>query len=315
VAAGPGSADRKPPLSPVPGASAETRPGPAEGQRQNVPGDNHCLLHAFAASDPERVRDTLHTWGRIDNDAYRWLSNARRVRTDLARNTALHAAHGIFLRGTHSDVARDTAEHVAQWLEANAAQLPGEFARQYRGNDDSQVFAGALERLDDGQLLALVLEHNLLPPAEARALGRQALFTELWTGMPLQADELAGLAAAVRTWDRSWQSAEGDMFIMLLAYAFDVRFHIVQGGDASEVGPPGATRRVELFRTGVDSGHFSGSDAPPRDIPPRDIPPLGVPDAPQVPDDPHAGNDPEPSGTPATRTAEELKWHTAVNPR
>ncbi|MFI9042245.1 hypothetical protein [Streptomyces sp. NPDC053726] len=87
---------------------------------------------------------------------------------------------------------------------------------------------------------------------------------------PLDADETRAVLAAVEDWRGHWMTPVGEVFLPLLAHAFDVRVDVAQPDAAggaqhrTHVGPDYADRRIEVHYNGTN--HYDASDAEPRDL-------------------------------------------------
>ena len=260
-------------------ASGQTTAGgtllpPAGGRPIRTVANGECLLHAFLASDPRHVRNSLPGLAGDHPESFRWLADAGGVRSDLRRRAEAYSHSGTLPRHRRADpVVAAMREFVTAYLVrvAGSGQLPHEVIGQLRLST-TREFSRGLRRTGTAQLVALARWHGIDDPAGLDSLSDDELrerleFAYATSPAPLTPDELAGLLNAVRNWAQSWESAYGEVFPALTAHAFGVRIDVArvlapgQRRVVSGLGPQdgAAAGNVEIFYNGVN--HYDGSDA------------------------------------------------------
>ncbi|MFF9059620.1 lonely Cys domain-containing protein [Streptomyces sp. NPDC014882] len=191
-----------------------------------------------------------------------------RVRgTDRAGMLALLARHGV--RHVPVPEALDPAELLRRYVDARTASRPADPGVSPR--DARAVVAAEAEDLSPRQMFEHLERHDLLPTPDDlddEALRRLLATAYTQSTAPLDDAELSTLLDAVVHWERRWGTPAGEVFLPLLAHAFDLRVDVVRSlpSGARRVGgagPDNATRQTEVYYNGSD--HYDGSDAGARD--------------------------------------------------
>ncbi|WP_405537424.1 hypothetical protein OG787_31905 [Streptomyces sp. NBC_00075] len=270
------------PLSKVPGGKPTSQQTPADGSLLPPAGgrpirtvsNGECLLHAFLASDPQHVRNSLPGLASDHPGSFQWLSDTGGVRRDLRRRAEAYSHTGTLPRHRQADpVTAAMRDFVVNYLvrATGNGQLPHEVIGQLRLST-TQEFSAELKKTRTAQLVALARWHGINEPAGLDTLSDGELRKRLelayaTSPAPLTTEELAGLLNAVQNWAQSWESAYGEVFPALTAHAFGVRIDVArilapgQRHVVSSLGPQGgaAAGNVEIYYNGVN--HYDGSDA------------------------------------------------------
>ncbi|MFE7647353.1 lonely Cys domain-containing protein [Streptomyces phaeoluteigriseus] len=182
---------------------------------------------------------------------------------DRAGVLALLAHHGV----RHAPVpeALDPAELLRRYVDARMASQPVDAG--VSPQDARAVVAAEAEDLSPRQMFEHLERHDLLPTPDDlddRALRRLLGTAYTESAAPLDATELPTLLDAVVNWERRWGTPAGEVFLPLLAHAFDLRVDVVRSLPSgarrvSGAGPDNATRQTEVYYNGSD--HYDGSDA------------------------------------------------------
>ena len=193
---------------------------------------------------------------------------AARVRgMNRAGMLALLNHHGV--RRVPVAEALDPADLLRRYVDAMMASTPADPA--VSPGDARAVLEADAENLSPRQMFEHLRRHDLLPgpddlddTALARLLG--TAYTQ--SAAPLDEAELLGLMDAVVNWEHRWGTPEGEVFLPLLAHAFDLRVDVVRSFPdgarrVSGAGPDNATRQTEVYYNGTN--HYDGSDAAARD--------------------------------------------------
>ncbi|BFO15496.1 hypothetical protein SHKM778_18840 [Streptomyces sp. KM77-8] len=180
---------------------------------------------------------------------------------------ALLAHHGI--RRVPVAEALDPADLARRYVDARMAARPADPAMS--PEDARAVLEADAENLSPLQMFDHLERNDLLPApgdlddtALARLLG--TAYTQ--STSPLDDTESARLMDAVVNWEHRWGTPEGEIFLLLLAHAFELRVDVVRSFPegtrrVSGAGPDTATRQTEVYYNGVN--HYDGSDAGARD--------------------------------------------------
>lgn len=247
---------------------------PAGGRPIRTVANGECLLHAFLASDPRYVRNSLPGLATDHPGAFQWLADTGGVRSSLRRRAEAYSHSGTLRRHAEADpVVAAMREFVMDYLvhATGAGRLPHEVIGQLRLST-TEEFGARLQKMSRDQLVALAQWHGVDVSAGPDGLSDADLrkrleFAYATSPAPLTTDELAGLLNAVQNWARSWDSAYGEVFPPLTAHAFGVRIDVAQtfaSGQRrvlSSIGPQtgAAGANVEIYYNGVN--HYDGSDA------------------------------------------------------
>ncbi|MGX1267309.1 hypothetical protein RKD18_000503 [Streptomyces phaeoluteigriseus] len=192
---------------------------------------------------------------------------ARVQAMDRAGMLALLAHHGV----RHAPVpeALDPAELLRRYVDARVDSQPADPG--FSPQDARAVVAAEAEDLSPRQMFEHLAGHGLLPTPDDlddKALRRLLGTAYTESPAPLDATELPTLLDAVVNWERRWGTPAGEVFLPLLAHAFDLRVDVVRSLPSgarrvSEAGPDNATRQTEVYYNGRN--HYDGSDAGARD--------------------------------------------------
>ncbi|MDT0402098.1 lonely Cys domain-containing protein [Streptomyces edwardsiae] len=186
---------------------------------------------------------------------------------DRPGRLALLAHHGI--RRVPVAEALDPADLARRYVDARMAARPADPTMSPM--DARAVLEADAENLSPRQMFDHLERNGLLPApgdlddtALARLLG--TAYTQ--STAPLDDTESARLMDAVVNWEHRWGTPEGEIFLPLLAHAFDLRVDVVRSFPegarrVSGAGPDNATRQTEVYYNGVN--HYDGSDAGARD--------------------------------------------------
>ncbi|MFI8088595.1 lonely Cys domain-containing protein, partial [Streptomyces sp. NPDC086080] len=163
--------------------------------------------------------------------------------------------------------ALDPVDLRNRYVDARAAEL------ELSEADAREVVSAEADGLGPRRMFQYLQERRLLPtPADLDndALGRLLAAVYPQSTAPLDDTELTQLQTAVATWQWSWASPVGEVFLPLLAHAFGLRIDVARSFESgprlvSTAGPEHATRRTEVYYNGAD--HYDGSDAEPGDRP------------------------------------------------
>ncbi|MCY0958415.1 hypothetical protein [Streptomyces sp. H27-H5] len=273
---GPGTGVGTGPVTPA--ASGQSSRRPAAGRPLRTVANGECLPYAFLAGAPRLVRDRLPGLATNDPAVFAWLSNTAGVRADLHAQATALSYTGALPPHHPSQAAvaalRTTIAHRVQ-QSLGGTPLPDQVVLQLRASVADE-FARHLN--DPGtsraDLLALAVRHGV---GHTAALTDGELRDELeavyrTSTAPLDTTELQGLLNAVRTWENSWASDYGDVFLMLTAHVLGVAVDVAQpewvGGPSSVLeryGPQGAP--VVEVHYSPRHRHYWGSDAIPATAP------------------------------------------------
>ncbi|MET9369075.1 lonely Cys domain-containing protein [Streptomyces griseoflavus] len=180
---------------------------------------------------------------------------------------ALLAHHGV--RHVPVPEALDPADLLTRYVDARMASRPAD--PEVSPEDARAVLEADAEDLSPRRMFEHLEQHGLLPTPDGlddRALARLLGTAYTQSTAPLDDTELPRLMDAVVNWERRWGTPEGEIFLPLLAHAFDLRVDVVQSLPSgarrvSGAGPDNATRQTEVYYNGVN--HYDGSDAAARD--------------------------------------------------
>ncbi|MFC9160656.1 lonely Cys domain-containing protein [Streptomyces fungicidicus] len=186
---------------------------------------------------------------------------------DRAERLALLAHHGV--RRVPVPEALDPADLLRRYVDAMMASTPADPA--VSPGDARAVLEADAENLSPRQMFEHLRRHDLLPgpdDLDGTALARLLGTAYTQSAAPLDEAELLGLMDAVVNWEHRWGTPEGEVFLPLLAHAFDLRVDVVRSFPdgarrVSGAGPDNATRQTEVYYNGTN--HYDGSDAAARD--------------------------------------------------
>ncbi|MFH9819768.1 lonely Cys domain-containing protein [Streptomyces sp. NPDC017230] len=193
---------------------------------------------------------------------------AARVRTmDRAEMLTLLTHHGV--RHVPVPEALDPAELLRRYVDARMVSQPADPGISPK--DARAVVEAEAGDLSPRRMFEHLERHGLLPVPDDlhdTALGRLLSTVYTQSTAPLDDTELPTLLDAVVNWERRWGTPAGEIFLPLLAHAFDLRVDVVRSLPSgarrvSGAGPDNATRQTEVYYDG--SGHYDGSDAGARD--------------------------------------------------
>ncbi|WP_206189325.1 OTU domain-containing protein, partial [Streptomyces prasinus] len=165
--------------------------------------------------------------------------------------------------------ALDPAELLRRYVDARMASQPA--APGVSPQDARAVQEADAENLSPRRMFEHLEQHGLLPTPDDLdddALRRLLPTVYSQSAAPLDDRELPLLLDAVVNWEQRWGTPEGEIFLPLLAHAFDLRVDVVRSFPSgvrrvSDVGPDDALRQTEVYYNGTN--HYEGSDAVPRD--------------------------------------------------
>ncbi|WP_143652758.1 OTU domain-containing protein, partial [Streptomyces sp. 13-12-16] len=186
---------------------------------------------------------------------------------DRAGMLDLLTHHGV--RHVPVPEALDPADLLTRYVDALMASRPAD--PEVSPEDARAVLEAEAEDLSPRRMFEHLERHGLLPTPDDlddRALARLLATAYTQSIAPLDDTELPRLMDAVVNWERRWGTPEGEIFLPLLAHAFDLRVDVVRSlpSGARRVGgagPDNATRQTEVYYNGVN--HYDGSDAAARD--------------------------------------------------
>lgn len=203
---------------------------------------------------------------------------AHRVeRMDRAEALGHLAHHGV----GHVSLpeAFDPDELLRLYVDARLASEP---AREGLSTDDARAVEEAQAGgLAPGRMFAYIEEQGRLPRLDSLTDGQlRRLLSAVYpqSHAPLDSEESARLLDAVENWESRWGTEAGEIFLPLLAHAFDVRVDVVRplGSGyrrlSGVAGPDSAVRHIEVYYNGFN--HYEGSDAAPEADVPADVPSL-----------------------------------------
>ncbi|MEU9734949.1 lonely Cys domain-containing protein [Streptomyces sp. NPDC048002] len=223
---------------------------------------------------------------------------ARRVRgMNRAERLAALAHHGV--DGIPVPEALDPAELLARYVDARTATRPADLDLSV--SDARALYRAEAEELSPRRMFAYLEAHGLLPdPGDLDDAALERLLSTVYpqSTAPLDDSELPVLLDAVVNWEDRWGTPAGEIFLPLLAHAFDLRVDVVRSLPSgtrrvNRVGPDTAPRRTEVHYNG--SNHYDGSDAPAQGV-------LGGPALPPPPAEGSAV--PQAAPTPVTAGAD-----------
>ncbi|MEY7979461.1 OTU domain-containing protein, partial [Streptomyces pilosus] len=179
----------------------------------------------------------------------------------------LLAHHGV--RHVPVPEALDPADLLTRYVDARMASRPT--GPEVSPEDARAVLEAEAEELSPRGMFEHLERHGLLPAPgdlDDRALARLLATAYTQSTAPLDDTELPRLMDAVVNWEHRWGTPEGEIFLPLLAHAFDLRVDVVRSFPSGArrvggAGPDSATRQTEVYYNGVD--HYDGSDAAARD--------------------------------------------------
>ncbi|GGQ91073.1 hypothetical protein GCM10010280_43450 [Streptomyces pilosus] len=180
---------------------------------------------------------------------------------------ALLAHHGV--RHVPVPEALDPADLLTRYVDARMASRPT--GPEVSPEDARAVLEAEAGDLSPRQMFEHLERHGLLPAPgdlDDRALARLLATAYTQSTAPLDDTELPRLMDAVVNWEHRWGTPEGEIFLPLLAHAFDLWVDVVRSFPSGArrvggAGPDNATRQTEVYYNGVD--HYDGSDAAARD--------------------------------------------------
>ncbi|MFJ8644434.1 hypothetical protein [Streptomyces sp. NPDC093610] len=266
---GPGQtppAPPSPPFSPAPlpsGAAARGRP-------VRVPGTGECLFFALIAGDPAHVRSRLPGLAESHPDAYAWLGDVSGVRADLSSRAVVRSASRYEPGGPETAVVSAMREAVRTYLTASEGRLPHAVTGQLRLSTVTE-FGQRIARLHRAGLVPLLAHHGVDADtlADRSEAGLRAELAAVYptSTAPLDTVETYAALDAVSHWEDRYMTDVGEIFLPLLAHAFEARIEVAWNGrlaDTRRVGPSGASRVIEVHYNGRD--HYDGSTAEPTDL-------------------------------------------------
>lgn len=192
--------------------------------------------------------------------------SARVQGTDRAAMLALLTHHGV--RQVPVAEALDPADLLRRYVDARTARTASTPAGAgISPRDVRAVVKAEAEELSPRQMFEDLARHGLLPTPDDlddTALRRLLATAYPQSTAPLDDTELTALLDAVVNWAERWGTPAGEVFLPLLAHAFDLRVDVVRSlpSGARRIGVVGsgnATRRTEVYYDGSD--HYDGSDA------------------------------------------------------
>ncbi|MEU5716190.1 hypothetical protein AB0G71_10440 [Streptomyces sp. NPDC020403] len=257
--------ERASPLLPSPPAP---RPSDAaRGRPVQVPGTGECLLFSFMASDPAYIRSRLPGLARSHPDAYAWLGDPGTVRADLSGRAVVRSTTTHYPGGPETAVATAMREAVATYLTASEGRLPHSVVGQLRLSTVTE-FGDRIARLHRAGLVSLLAHHGvdaetLVDRSVAGLRGELAAVYPTSTA-PLDTAERHAVLDAVSHWEDRYLDDVGEVFLPLLAHAFEARVEVAYDGrlaDTRSVRPSGASQVIEIHYNGRD--HYDASSADP----------------------------------------------------
>ncbi|MFE5238788.1 MULTISPECIES: lonely Cys domain-containing protein [unclassified Streptomyces] len=243
---------------------------PARGRPVTVPGSGECLLFSFMAGDPAYLRDRLPGLAESDPAAYAWLGDPRTVRAGLTAAAAATSPDGTYEGGPEAAVAARMRATVDGYVRASRGRLHPHIIGQLRMSAAPDL-AGRIGPLHRTALVTLLAHHGVdadtLVDRTDAGLRRELTALYATSEAPLDDVELQTVLDAVAHWEDRYIDPVGEIFLPLLAHAFEVRVEVARDGllfDENRAGLRDASRVIEVHYNGHN--HYNGSGAAPRDL-------------------------------------------------